>query len=283
MTPIRSLIYAVGGGLGHAMRGRELQRRLLEREGIRAHLLVRPGSEERLGVDPELPVSSAGIDGLALAESADHLWVDTFPRGWRGELDAGWIARFGRSWLVSRINRAPDWEEGARAYSAILNPYPEGLDEWESPPPRATSVGWITRRSPFRFEPDRRGLLALDPRSELPERSVALLGRLARRHGLRFELARSLPETVTDTKVLCVGAGYNLVYETLGAGGDLRFIPLRRRYDDPARRVRLLGLGVPTLEELDGWLASPATPYRPPSTACAQSSARSLTSIGSAR
>jgi hypothetical protein len=256
--PGSALIYARGGGHGHAMRGAELQRALCAR-GLRVELLVEAGSARYL-VGPPPPGASLSErswpDALARAQH-DLLVVDTFPRGWRGEIAPADLRRFGRTLLVARYNRDPAFAEEARAFDAVLNPYPAELDEWPAAPARSWHAGWLVRPPPTALSGGGDRFVVFDPGARLPAVVAEKLGRRARALGLRLSVLRAWPAAVRAAKLLCIGAGYNTVYELAAQRADVRFFPLARRHDDQARRARRVGRSVERLGELLRWLAAP--------------------------
>jgi hypothetical protein len=252
------LICARGGGFGHAARGRELQKRL-QAEGLGSLLLIRPGAEacwRETGFPFEArPVCPGDERRFAT------LIMDTFPAGWNGELSPELLASFRRKLLVTRYCRGADPSSWGGAYDRLLNPYPEHFDEWEPslPVSRSISIGWLVRKPPFafRFEPGH--WCVLDPERRLGDPQRTLFARLANRGGYRLRLIGELPlapDALQFEKLLCVGAGYNLFYELLGMPGDIRFLPVRKRWDDQVRRTRLFRNGIDRLEALEEWLSS---------------------------
>lgn len=256
----RALVYARGGGHGHAMRGAELQRALCAR-GWRVELLVAPGSARHLPAPPPGGSRSTAGWAEALAGGArDLLVVDTFPLGWEGEIAPSDLRRFGRAVLVARFNRDPELAAGARPYQAVLNPYPADLDEWAEPPARSWHAGWLVRPAPTAVSCGGDRFVVLDPGARLPPVLAGKLAVRARALGLRLTLLRRWPREVRAAKLLVVGAGYNTVYELAPAHADLRFFPLARRHDDQVRRARRVGRSVEELGQLLRWLAAPPHP-----------------------
>lgn len=243
------LVYAVGGGHGHAMRGAVLRRRL-RAHGHRVQLLVRPESARWL--DEEIATDLED----ALAKRHDAIVVDTFPRGWRGELE-GVLDRFARRVLVSRYNRDLDFLDGAARYDRVINPYPAEHDEWDAPPPRATHVGWLVRPTPMRIDPSGDEVVILDPEARVPGSLLDTLSAHARRAGRSLRRILRMPPSLRAAKLVCVGAGYNTVYELARSQVDVRFVPLARRFDDQPRRAARVGRLAGSLPALAAWIAAP--------------------------
>lgn len=253
--PRRVLLYARGGGFGHTMRAAELQRALVSR-GLEVTLLVEPASARHL---PPLPRGATLSQATALPGGHDTLIVDTFPRGWRGELTVADLARFRRTILISRYNREQGFVREAAAYHRLLNPYPPDLDEWTTPPPRSFYAGWLVR-APQTHLIEGEAFVVFDPGARLSPALTDIFGRLAKRTGRALRILRTWREVVPAAKLLCIGAGYNTVYELAPLPADVRFVPLARRWDDQARRARRAGRCIGSLDELARWLAAPVHP-----------------------
>lgn len=260
-TTAEFLIYALGGGHGHARRGLLIQR-LLTQAGRGSVVLLRPGSDAHFpgATGPRLYAESFTAPGLAALHRAlpRRLVVDTFPGGWRGELSEATLARFERCFLLARYARDPPGRP--EAYERILTPYPARGSEWEPQPAGAESTGYVIDASHVRAEPDRRRFAVLDPAGRCRGRTLALLGELARRAGLAFDYRRSLAAPLRCRKLLSIGAGYHTFYELLGQGLDLRFLPVRKRWDDQFRRAARFDLELSRLDSLLPWLAAPFRP-----------------------
>lgn len=250
MTAERVWIDARGGGFGHAMRGANLAA-LLAEEGHRVTLCVRPGSETFVESSPwfELRVH----EGIP-TDRGGTLVVDTFAEGARGEWNACALQRFSRRVLCARYRK-----DGLRAegYDEVWLPYAAAHDEWQNGHVQnARYLGLLARPAP-RIEP-RGAWVVFDPGARLDPELHAVFTRLARALGLSLEVVRALPRRAA--KLLCIGAGYNTVYELLRQPLDVRFLPLSRRYDDQARRARLLDRATCDLEALRAWLRAPCSP-----------------------
>lgn len=256
----QTMIYAAGGGYGHAMRGRALQLRLAAQGDNLSLLVIRPGASSFFQED----------DGLAYTERAwrevladfsvsttppRRLWVDTFPKGLNGEISQQDLALFSERHLIARLNCDPQWS--AEGYSSVQCPYPASKDEWERRPLKATYLGWLVRPNPYSLDPDSKTLAVLDPHNHLGAAQIALIERITKRHGFRWFRHDGRDGKLSASRVLSIGAGYNTVYETIDWSGDvIRFIPLRKRFDDQFRRLEVAGRGLYSLDELDAWLTS---------------------------
>lgn len=250
------LLYARGGGFGHSMRGATLQRLLVE-QGHRVRLLIAPESAEHLSADHAQTDVVSGSLGDALDRDFDTLIVDSFPRGWSDEIDEAVLDRFTHRVLVSRYNRDPRFLDDSARFDVLLNPYPAHLDEWSVPLPRARHTGWLVRPAPMRIVPEGDALVVFDPGARAPSTLLMRLASYAKTHGLRLRHLRRAERDVDAAKFLCIGAGYNTVYELAHTAADLRFVPLARRYDDQARRVARLDRSAGTLADVMSWIATP--------------------------
>ena len=258
------LLYARGGGCGHAMRGAALQRILVSR-GHRVRLLVTRASAAH--VQP-MQHELATLDYRPLADlrhEHDTLIVDTFPRGWSREIDDAVLARFSHRVLLARYNSDPAFPEGATRYDRLLLPYPALHDEWCVTFPRAAHTGWLVRDAPMHIVPEGDTVVVFDPGQRVPPSLLEKLERFLRSRDLRLVRLVRTVEKIAARKFLCVGAGYNTVYELAHSAADLRFLPLARRWDDQARRVTRLSRNAGTLSDLLAWITAPlsATPMVP--------------------
>jgi hypothetical protein len=268
-TTAKTLIYALGGGHGHARRGLLLQQHLAER-GITSAVLLCPGADRHFPVmfGPRYYAHSLADPQLAplLRRPPPHWIVDTFPHGWRGEISADWLARCEQTtWIARHARHLP--LENLPAYSRILAPYPAHISEWDEPPARAQAVGYMIDAAHWRLATDRRSLAVLDPEHRCSGKVLALFARLARRAGLAFDHWRDCNQALSARKWLVIGAGYHAFYELLGLGIDARFLPINKRHDDQCRRAGLFERALMHLDQVLPWLdAAPPAPaaYTPP-------------------
>lgn len=194
----------------------------------------------------------------------DALVVDTFPRGFAGDLDAASLARFPTRVLVARYRRGAELAEHA-AYQRLWAPYPRELDEWPTPLENAVYTGWIARPTPVQVESSGRDWVVLDPGQRIGAPLRAVFERIAGRVLRPLRWVHALDVPLRAGKLLVVGAGYGTVYELGRAAIDLRFMPLQRRWDDQRRRVQRLDRAIESLDALQAWLSRPSTPRALPS------------------
>lgn len=256
------LIYAIGGGHGHARRGWLLQR-LLAQAGQTAVLLIRPGSDGHLPND-RLP----RIQGESLAEPhlrhlLEHppqgLIADTFPKGWRHELAPGLLARFANRVWLARHSRSHGLAD-ARGFHRLLSPYPADRCEWDGELPGCRHAGYIVDASHLNLHHARDRFVLVDGEGRCNARLLELFRTAARRAGLQFDLQRQLHRPIGAAKLLVVGAGYHSVYECLGSPVDVRFLPIHKRHDDQPGRARRFGRALQSLDALLPWLVAPSCP-----------------------
>ncbi|BBL72611.1 hypothetical protein MoryE10_32170 [Methylogaea oryzae] len=255
------MIYAIGGGHGHARRGWLLQQRWLE-AGRDAVLLVRPGSDRHLPASPGLrlyahSLADAHLDALR-RRPPRRIVVDTFPSGWRGELDASLLGRFQRRAWIARYGRGP--APGTTCYDRVIAPYPAQRCEWGGELDDAAHAGYLIEAGPVAVDGDAADFTLLDPEGRCSPHLLQLFARLAQRAGLGWRHQRRLAPHQPARKLLVVGAGYHTFYELLGVGADLRFLPVHKRHDDQFRRADLFGLALNHLEQVLPWLAAPFRP-----------------------
>lgn len=256
-----TLIYAIGGGHGHARRGWLLQRAMAER-GTEAVLLVRAGSDRHLppGPGPRLHGESLAECGLGAAApgSPRRIVVDTFAAGWQGDLDAESLARFDDRVLIARYTAAP--LAAPLAYHRQIAPYPAERCEWQGTLAGLAHAGYLLDGSHLRIEPCAGVFAVFDPDRRCAPPLRAAFTKAARRAGLACRFHDSLARRIQARKLLVVGAGYHTFYETISRGIDVRFLPVRKRHDDQARRTELFGLAIRSLDDLPGWLAADERP-----------------------
>lgn len=262
-TTAEWLIHAIGGGHGHARRGFLIQR-LLAAAGRTSLLLIRPGSDRYLpeSAAPRMHAESLADPGLAglRRNLPGKLIADTFPQGWRGELNAGLLGHFGHKILIARHGWNLPGPVGA--YDRVLLPYPQHRSEWDEAPAGGKPAGFVIDAEHLSVEPEPReaGFAVLDPEGRCAGRMLPLLAEAAHRAGLRFEHRRQPNPPLRCRKLLVVGAGYHTFYELLGRGLDLRFLPVRKRHDDQFRRADRFGLALTRPESLLPWLTAPFSP-----------------------
>lgn len=260
-STVDTLVYAIGGGHGHARRGWLLQQRLLE-AGRNAVLLIRPGSDRYLPASKGSRIHARSLADPHLAALRRRppraIVADTFPRGWRGELDDALLGRFERRVWIARYALA--LEDGGKGYERVLAPYPAQRCEWDGGLRCAAHAGYIIEAGHVAVATDAPSFTVLDPEGRCTPRLLAVFAGLARRVGLRWLYLRRLASSLPARKLLVVGAGYHTFYELLGAGADLRFMPVRKHYDDQFRRAGLFGLELIHLDQVLPWLAAPFRP-----------------------
>lgn len=247
-----AVVYAVGGGSGHAVRGAAVQARLPG-----ALLVVRRGSLPP-AVTPTGPVRET--DGPLPPEAlvrGGTLLVDTFPTGWLGRLPIEAQAGFSRRVLVARAildGTAP--LPGTESFDEIWSPYPEGASEWRCPLPAAIHTGHLLRSWPVRWTRERGPRLHVwDPGRRVDAALAAVIAKAARRVGLSVDLVQGPPVAARARKHFVIGAGYNTFYESRRQGVDTAHLPIRRRWDDQAARASRFGRAIRTPQELATWLA----------------------------
>jgi hypothetical protein len=264
-----TVIYAVGGGLGHGVRG-AMVAAAARRSGDVTTLVVRRGGlcdEAARELPADVTVLESDDGALPDAARGERLVVDTFPTGWRGALGVAGVRRFAARALIARVagdGRRP--LAGSELFEHVALPYPAGLNEWRGAHAEATPLGFVLRpwrEATWTRDPDAPVLHVWDPGRRLTPPLARLLARLAVRHGLALELAAGAPQTMRARKTLVLGAGYNALHEALRTGADAAFLPLTRAVDDQERRARRWGRAVLTPAELDRWIAEPSVGVPP--------------------
>ena len=235
------LVYALGGGAGHAVRGASLAT-ALERRGTSAAVWVHAERVElarSLGaraIGCERPSSKgelrASLDRVIGELGARRLVVDTFVEGICGELEEPPL----QAVALLRLRRDGARPEVARA----LGRYARAIDV-------EPHFAWHGRRD---AEPGGPVARALARENSGPDVLLAagdgelraLFARLARRlvaAGLDARLAQDglLDARALSAKVVVGAAGYNLTYELARLGTWHVAVPLRRRFDDQRARA----------------------------------------------
>lgn len=248
----RLVMWAPGGGFGHATRAVALAARL----GARALVLHQAPEPVEAPAGVRLRRIPAGWDparaarALArLARAADALVVDTFPAGVAGEVTDEVLRAARRRVLVKRhVRRAsyPDHDALAARFDEELLPYPAGGCEWDGEA-RGVHVGHLLRDLPLAPGPEA-ALCVLGDAARLP---AAWRARLAGARHVRGRVAALPPAR----RYLSVGAGYHATYELARLGRPHGLVPLERRWDDQFRRAGRAARAVLTRADLDALLA----------------------------
>jgi len=293
----RLLIYALGGGWGHLVRGLAFAR-AATRAGHRVRLLVNSPHADRVDAAAELgprgellaiDSTLTRVEQIAAVECAldeapwDLLLVDTFPRGLGGELAAR-IPEEGRPCVWIHRDLHPDYvaryglREFAAHYSELWLP---GEDAPLAGHPRAVRTApWLVRDPHERLSRvaarealgvgDERPLVLVS-RAGTPAESAAapaLAARLEDALGadvhVRCPSHWPLVELLPGADLLVGAGGYHTVHEARACGVPLLAVPRPRRYDRQARRLtaaeRVAADGL--VERARAQLASPASPPR---------------------
>jgi UDP:flavonoid glycosyltransferase YjiC (YdhE family) len=264
----RVLVYALGGGLGHAVRGLSLARALrlrghaptvLTQSPILPPALEEPGvTLARLPLGLDVEGTQEAVKQALAAIPFDALVVDTFPRGLVGELPAGLAARaalVARD-LVPAYAARPEVVAAAAAFALRLAP---GEDAPFAHTHRTRP--WLIRDASDLLAPDQ-ARRALGAAADAQVALVIGSGTAAEVEALR-EAARAL-QARTDAAVIFAGpgdaasagwrwplftllrgaavvlgsGGYQTVHEARAAGVPLVALARPRRYDRQARRLR---------------------------------------------
>lgn len=260
-STVETLIYAIGGGHGHARRGWLLQRVMAAR-GLAALLIVRPGSDRYLPSGPGPRLHGFSIDESGFPAGAwgspRRIVVDTFAAGWRGDLDARTLDRFEHRVLIARFMTSPPVPPVA--YHRVIAPYPAKRCEWQGTRSDMEHAGYLLDGSHARIDRCAGVFAILDPERRCSARLRSAFARSGRRAGLACRFHESLGHRIQARKLLVVGAGYHTFYETISRGVDVRFLPVKKRHDDQARRTALFGLTLRKLDDLPEWLFASERP-----------------------
>ena len=161
---VEFLIYALGGGHGHARRGLLLQQQLFMR-GIASVVLLCPGSDCHFPIDCGPRQYGLSLDDPELAslwrKTPERLVVDTFPHGWRGEIEPRFLARFEKTYWIARYTRTI--EDPGSGFTRVLSPYPKGQDEWGNRLTHAIHTGYIIDASHWRLSGEGNCFAVFDP------------------------------------------------------------------------------------------------------------------------
>ncbi len=261
------LIYALGGGAGHVVRGASLAA-ALARAGVEAAVFAPARARElaralagsaRVIPCPRPPGPSdspdararlrARLDAALLQTRARHLVVDSFPAGVLGELAdprAGDRLAGLRVTALLRLHRGaarPEFRAAlARCDAALdLEPHLDWLPEHAHHD--ITRFGPVCR--PLARAPAERDVLLLPGEPALLDFYRRLTSRL-RARGLEVARVDPAPTPVAlaalDARVIVGAAGFNLSYETIALGRWHLCLPRPRRHDDQRRRARALAI-----------------------------------------
>ena len=236
----KALLYAVGGGWGHAKRAFVLAESL-ETLGYGITIVLSPNLKDFFS--PKIKNKTLLFErwnSLNLKFSDYQLViVDTFPRGTQQEIQLSDLLKIEKRILITRINTETQWEKQAAVFSDYWSPYPDEYKEWTHAfSDKEKSLGWVVGPS-FSFEKGK-ALLIVDPRQLLPSFLRKRFAHLCKRSNLDCEIEENLiPEKkYSAKKILWVGAGYNSIYEHVGGAADIKFIPLKRRFDNQFSRAK---------------------------------------------
>jgi hypothetical protein len=255
----RLLIYALGGGRGHATRA-GLLCSAMEAAGHEALALVRQGAEGWAG-PRAVAVGRQGGEELAATIAAavdthrpDAVLVDVFPGGLLDELAPEGGRLFGvPAALMLRLHNEADTEGFkalARAYALRIDLEPSLA--WLPDDLDALPLGPVARSLPLP-EVSPRILLVPGADASLAEQLNGSIDELAVYDDA--ELHWIAPHEAADLELgpgdVVVGrAGYNLCWEIAGAGARHVALPAERRWDDQQRRAAAMATVVSRPAEL---------------------------------
>lgn len=246
-STVDAYIYAIGGGRGHGARG-----------SLIAQALAAQGYTTELW---------RGLTPLSFVQRPNKgavLVVDTFAKGWQGELPSQLFQQFEKRILVSRYSRDQDWSWVNRHYDQVLFPYCSISQEWRAEELRELALpsrhcGLMVRNLEVTVIDDIYTLTVVDPEKRLTRSSATQLTGIAQDNGFRLSTVHHFDDCLAlSVKTLVVGAGYNLFYELLLSSADVRFLPVNKRYDDQARRCRNWQLGIGDWDAMQQWLRAPS-------------------------
>jgi len=248
-APERFVVYALGGGHGHAVRG-ALIAADLERRGVACRLLVRsecgpiaralaPTAIIRSIGETEPPELQRIVREAIDAHEATDMLVDTFPEGLLGELNTRIAVR---RWAVLRLRRdalSPSFLRALEHYHAVADVEPD-LD-W-LPHVRVARLTPLSRR----IEVGGEGVALIDA-----DGLDAFLSRLAQRLSHHVPVVR-VKEWIHRVPPVVIGpSGYNLTYELARAGAFHLALPRPRAFDDQRRRAAAVAELVESPEALE--------------------------------
>lgn len=253
------LVYAMGGGAGHAARAVAFCRRFTSGS---AHHVVLVHSSRRAPEGLPGHVSAQSLAGQGpravrarLVESlrATPTWlvVDTFPAGLWQELSGSVLGLAARRTLLRRFVRTETYAGYHRAcarFEEVLVPYGDACSEWlDDRLPGERHCGPLVRA------------LDLDPGPRVPLAVVGDVRELSPRVRALFPAEtrfvdgpfKALPRA---RGYLATEAGYNLTYELASLGAPLGLIPRERRFDDQFRRADLVGQALHHGDDVRRWI-----------------------------
>ncbi len=250
--PTTALIYALGGGRGHAQRAVVLAERFSR--SLVLHQCDEPPVRLPAGcqlqqIGPQWSIKPLRDLLLSASGWAETLLIDTFPGGVAGEVDHDVLSRYANTVLLRRYVRPgsyPDYEMRAAAFAEQWLPYAATNCEWDGAVP-GRYIGSATRRLEL-AEGQPCELVVVGNPSQLPPAWTEALP--ADTKWLDGPFA-ALPRA---RRYLSIGAGHNISYELRRLGADAAFVPLERRYDDQFRRADRHGAGIYSGAELRAFL-----------------------------
>lgn len=253
------ILYALGGGAGHAARAAAFCRRFTDAAGHRVVLL-----HSTRNLPSPLPehVTAQSLAGQGpravrsrvlelLRATPSWLVVDSFPVGLFHELSESILALAERRTLLRRFVKPEAYAGYHRAcarFEEVIVPYTEARSEWlDDRVPYEHHCGPLVRA--LAIEPGPRVPLAVvGDASELGPRVQALLPQ-----GTRF-VEGSFTSLPSARGYLATQAGYNLSYELASLEAPLGLMPRDRRFDDQFRRANLVGEALHHGDDVRRWI-----------------------------
>jgi len=247
----RALIYAMGGGFGHLQRASLFSMGFTEATIL--HQSQPPFPCQAKVVQPPPTNTRDWIQRFIVEQltMVDCMVVDTFPYGLFHELTDEMIRSASESILIGRYLKKEEYrnyDRGKKNYSHVFLPYHQNRCEWNSEQ-NGRYIGPIIRdifiNSEWCCDLVVLGNIDLIPKTwqNLFPQSTVYVDHY-------FE---SLPQS---KGYLCIGAGYNLVWEMKSLGLNVVHLPIEKRYDDQFRRAGMLGCMVNSRQVLDEFLRS---------------------------
>lgn len=252
------VIYACGGGHGHLVRA--INYATLVSAGYQIiHILC---YKKAIEFAPKLPKNTSlyfesWSEFIKVHDfHCSDLVMDTFPLGHKGEVSIEDLELFQNTRLMARYSESVEHREHHHLFDEILLPYGE-VSEWGSEV-EGTKIGVLTKENPCHIVAKKGNFAFVDPGKKIPQATIRKLTWLCLKNGMELNYYSKFDQEIMGEKVLVIGAGYNTFYELYQQSENIRFLPLKKKYDNQFKRVELYSKGVTSLDEVLNWIEGAA-------------------------
>ena len=253
-------IYAIGGGHGHATRSISLAKELHKQKKYKQIELL--CSKESVKYIRDLPsfiklhhMSWLDFLRLKVKDFRSDLIVDTFPCGVVNEIDKEHLGYFKSTHIVARYNSKEADKENYQCYDQVWLPYLELNCEWEGSFSKdAKYIGLQVDKDKVKCIFESGKFVLIDPYKIIPSELKIKIRDFSQNEGFEYSYLTRFTKDIYAEKVFVIGAGYNTFYEWLDSPVDIKFMPLKRKYDDQYYRAKRYNKDLCSLVEFIDWI-----------------------------